>query len=287
MLHTRRGFTLIELLVVVSVIAILIALLLPAVQQAREGARRMQCRNNLSQLALALHNYHAAHLVLPPGCVNETGPVQAGTATDNHFGWIVQILPQLDEMNRWRQFDFARTSYQQPSLAILTAPRVLACPSNWVGGSCYAGCHHDAPAPIDSDNNGVLFLNSSIRLRDISDGKGNTLLVGEMLPSVMGGSWIQGTESTLRYAGTSLNALDSNDMSAYFQAIQAIQSEGEPDPESSSVAASFPMTFGSVHADGTHFALADGAVRFVSSQIDTTVLRRLANRRDGEIVGKY
>src|SRR3954454_1772275 len=111
---------------VVAIIGILIALLLPAVQQAREGARRMQCRNNLCQLALALHNYHAAHRVLPPGCVNETGPVMAGVTTDNHFGWIAQILPQLDEANLWRQFDFRLTSYQQATISRL-APSVLVC----------------------------------------------------------------------------------------------------------------------------------------------------------------
>jgi prepilin-type N-terminal cleavage/methylation domain-containing protein len=286
MLHTRRGFTLIELLVVVAVIAVLIALLLPAVQQAREGARRMQCRNNLCQLALALHNYHDAHRVLPPGSVNETGPVQAGTVTDNHFGWIAQILPQLDEVNRWRQFDFTLTSYQQPATGGLSAPPVLHCPSNPSGGHCYAGCHHDAAAPIDIDNNGVLFLNSSIRLRDIADGKAYTLVVGEILPGVFGGSWFQGTEATLRYCGTSLDVLDSSDMTSYFQAVRELEGqEGETAP--GTIAANFPMTFGSIHADGTHFALADGAVRFVSARVDQSILRRLGNRRDGEIVGMF
>jgi prepilin-type N-terminal cleavage/methylation domain-containing protein len=276
----RRGFTLLELLVVVAIIAILIALLLPAVQQAREGARRMMCRNNLGQLALALHNYHAGHRVLPPGSVNETGPVKVGVQTDNHFGWIAQILPELDEVNIWNQIDFSKTSYQQTSGG-LKMPDVLQCPSR-PGGCSYAGCYNDSAAPIDVDNNGVLFLNSSVRLRDITDGRSHTLLVGEVASAV--GGWYQGTESTLRYTG---EAMDDWRATGGANGVYA----GMPDPNTrvdpSKPTAVLPMQFGSPHAEGTHMALADGAVRFVSTKIDRQILRCLGNRHDGEVVGEF
>jgi prepilin-type N-terminal cleavage/methylation domain-containing protein len=92
----RPGFTLIELLVVIAIIAILIALLLPAVQQAREAARRCQCRNNVAQLGLALHNYELSYSGFPPGTVNPTGPIE-NKAEGYHVGWAVQLLPYLDQ----------------------------------------------------------------------------------------------------------------------------------------------------------------------------------------------
>src|SRR5829696_3130788 len=94
----REGFTLIELLVVIAIIGVLIALLLPAVQAAREAARRSQCVNNLMQLGLALHNYESAHEVLPPGVVNPTGPIQ-NTPHGYHFSWLTQILPYIEQTN--------------------------------------------------------------------------------------------------------------------------------------------------------------------------------------------
>ncbi|MEO1980666.1 MAG: DUF1559 domain-containing protein, partial [Fuerstiella sp.] len=89
--YTSRGFTLIEMLVVITIIAILVALLLPAVQQAREAARRTQCKNNLVQLSIALHNYQSSFNCLPPGVVNETGPIQ-NVEEGYHMSWLVQTL---------------------------------------------------------------------------------------------------------------------------------------------------------------------------------------------------
>ncbi len=98
MIRRRGGFTMIELATVVAIIAVLIALLLPAVQSAREQARRTQCINNLIQIGVALWNYESTHEVLPPGVVNPTGPVD-DRATGYHFGWITQILPYLEQRN--------------------------------------------------------------------------------------------------------------------------------------------------------------------------------------------
>jgi prepilin-type N-terminal cleavage/methylation domain-containing protein/prepilin-type processing-associated H-X9-DG protein len=302
----RHGFTLLELMVVILIIVILIALLLPAVQQAREAARRMQCTNNLNQLALAMHNYAAAHRVLPPGSVNETGPVTTrsfglsrndapdsadetdlaatGVLTDNHFGWTVQILPQLDEVKVWRQFDFSKTSYQQSVTPLL--PRNFHCTSNPTASTamCYAGSYHDSAVPIDVNNNGVLFLNSSVRLKDITDGQAYTLLLGEHLPSSALSAWYQGSESTLRYLGADgieqWNSTSSK-ISSYYERTDpqaAQQAAAQPIP---------PQKFGSIHSGGANIALADGSVRFLSVSVDAAVLRRLGNRHDGEVVGTY
>src|ERR1700693_4880192 len=106
MKRLRPAFTLIELLVVIAIIAILVALLLPAVQQAREAARRTQCKNNLVQIGLALLNYEMAHECLPSGSVDPNRPIR-NEAKGYHMSWMVQLLPYLDQSNTFQHFDFS------------------------------------------------------------------------------------------------------------------------------------------------------------------------------------
>src|SRR5437763_15985646 len=102
----RHGFTLLEMLVVTAVIGVIISLLLPAVQQAREGARRLSCRNNLMQIGLALRNYESAHGCLPPGSVDPHRPIKS-EEKGYHVGWVVQILPHLEQFSIFNAFDFS------------------------------------------------------------------------------------------------------------------------------------------------------------------------------------
>jgi len=283
-IRRRRAFTLIELLVVIAIIAILIGLLLPAVQQAREAARRAQCKNNLVQLGLALQNYHAAHRVLPPGCVNETGPI-VDNGQGYHIGWLAQVLPYLDERNMYQQFDFKLSAYQQqiPSVSL----PVLKCSSRATSGGCdYAGCHHDVEAPIDVDNNGVLFLNSSVRLRDITDGRAHTIFVGEA-DVASTAAWWAGTSASLRNAGAPIGGFDNG--AAYANQIRQLSETERPANEVPAVPAAQQVVggFGGPHSGGALFVFGDGSVALISGQVDVAVFRHLANRHDGQVVGEF
>jgi prepilin-type N-terminal cleavage/methylation domain-containing protein len=293
----RRGFTLIELLVVIAIIAVLIALLLPAVQQAREAARRSQCKNNLMQLGLALQNYEMAHEVLPSGVVNPTGPIQSDT-NGYHFGWIVQILPYFEQRNIYNKFDFSVNLYDAKNdaprdvdLAVLFCPssiastRIPGAAGKTFSATTYAGCHHDAEAPIAADNHGVLFLNSSIRYEDVTDGSSNTVYIGEksyfgasLLPGTTDLGWASGTRATLRNTGVAINAGNANSPFNPYAAPSA----PPPVPLPTDVGG-----FGSVHSGGAHFCLGDGSVRFISQNINAKVYANLANRADGELPGAF
>lgn len=317
MIRRRHGFTLVELLVVIAIIGILIALLLPAVQAAREAARRSQCQNQLRQVSLALHGYENAFELFPEGTTNPTGPIN-NLPQGDHKSWIARILPYLGEQVRYRNLDWSVGAYhknndpvRQTNISLLFCP---SSPSNQYPGSCYAGVHHDQEAPIDTTNNGILFLNSRLQFRDLVDGAAYTLAIGEKLlePQTDLG-WLSGTPATLRNLGPLINAnlggannqrwnSDSrwylaDDVAGFGFGEPAAQAEtnNEQADEDRPLDpwhavggdATNPLVvggFGSDHPGGAQFAIADGSTRFLHEGTDPELLQQLANRQDGAMI---
>jgi len=280
----RSGFTLIELLVVIAIIAVLVALLLPAVQQAREAARRTQCKNNLAQIALASINYEMAHGVLPPGCVNETGPITSVPA-GNHLSWTYRLMPYLDQGSLFNMVNPAAGAYAQDPVITDARISTLLCPSDpgWPQGggpslSSYAGCHAGTETPIHDSNDGTFILNTAISYRGIPDGASNTIFHGEKTLTGADISWLSGTRSTLRNTGHLPNRFPN------LRPATSLR-PGELPPELAN-----PLTvggFGSHHTGGCNLAMGDGAVRFVSENINEILFSNLGSRNDGKFTGEF
>lgn len=318
---SRHGFTLIELLVVIAIIAVLIALLLPAVQQAREAARRSQCKNNLKQVGLALHNYHEAQGVFPYATAN-TGQcfTASGDLVTNHTGWLM-LLPYIDQAPLYNQFNFnmatgirntgggtllgGATSPANTNLALSTnVLKALLCPSDngsptYPGADVNYGCGVANSARTSygfsvSEGNGCtrwmnegittksLFgLNSRSNIRDVTDGTSNTVAVVETTLEVDDGRTESWACSSHVGMGINLNAARgiNNFRCCSWRSPANAQYQygrngewGEP---------------GSLHTGGIHVLMADGAVRFISENIDTTTRTYLAKISDGNPVGDF
>jgi prepilin-type N-terminal cleavage/methylation domain-containing protein len=294
--HRRRGFTLIELLVVIAIIAILIALLLPAVQQARAAARRTANRNNLKQIGLALHNYHDAHGVFPPGWIGVTQGA-AHAVGPSGFGWGAFILPQLEKKPLSDQLDFSQSILAPANaLALNTVLPVFRNPNDpsddfWTINSESSGtalvrlpsanyignfgsteledCEGLAPG-MTCQGNGMFHHNSKIRFRDVKDGTSNTYHVGERktrtdVAPEWHSTWVgvvpDGQETFARILGSADHT--PNYVGAHLD------------------------DFSSYHAGGVFFLFVDGRVRFVSENINLTVHQALATRGRGEAVGEF
>ncbi|MCY2965290.1 MAG: DUF1559 domain-containing protein [Planctomycetota bacterium] len=265
----KAGFSLIEIIVVVCVLSILITILLPGIQQMREAARRHECQNKLRQIGLAIWHYEGNCRVFPPGAVDTQGPVlnQPGV---NAIGWTVQILPQLGHRALFRDFDCEAGAAAWKNR--FDVPHDYTCPSNPYiadqvpgGGGHYAAVYHDVEAPIDVDNLGVMFLNSSIRPRDIDDGTANTLLVGETHGELLF-PWGSGSAQTLR--NTSL-PFDTGPFTR--NATVPVKPENP----------AFVGGFGSFHTGVVQFVFVDGSVKALSTEITPKIYRQLGHRADG------
>jgi prepilin-type N-terminal cleavage/methylation domain-containing protein/prepilin-type processing-associated H-X9-DG protein len=220
-----NGFTLVELLVVIAIIGVLVALLLPAVQMARESARRSQCLNNLRQLGLAVHNFESAHKQLPVGSESKAVPT-APTFPYNFYRWSVlaHLTPYLEQSNVYNALDLTVPLYAPPSFAIapqnLTPVKTMVplflCPSDLkkavadgFGPTNYAGCAGSGiggGSPFDAD--GSFFVRSVVRLAEVTDGASNTAFMSE---SILGtgpestsdsGFVTQSPQTVYRYTGS-------------------------------------------------------------------------------------
>ncbi len=306
-LRTCLAFTLIEMLVCLAIIAVLISLLLPAVQMTREGARRTSCKNNLFQIGVGLHNYHDMHRTFPPGYVSAVGP--AGQDLGPGWGWAAMLMPFIEQRVIWREIPFEHPCHSAPTLTVTTQRiETFLCPSDWrptLGSGYVANFGLSSSSQRPDQGEGVFFRNSRIRLRDIDDGP-MTFLVGER-SGVNGGADWAGIFSELTFARKEPEPKQVHITSERFrvlghtgplqgiQAPPAVESKAqrgsagtELNPRSTvhsmGVQSSCPEDFSGPHVGGSHFLLVDGSVRFVSFQVDPTVYAALATRAGGELV---
>jgi prepilin-type N-terminal cleavage/methylation domain-containing protein/prepilin-type processing-associated H-X9-DG protein len=295
----RRAFTLIELLVVIAIIAILIALLLPAVQQAREAARRTQCKNNLKQVGLALHNYHDVAKAFPPGHLHRgtwDGSVEPANAAGNGgtgFAWSAMILPYLDGAPLYNQFNFnvpiansaVPASVTNATLAQSMAPWAL-CPSDIapkqqnVGTSgqpgfianqavtsykATAGSYDGNPAGYPHNDqmrrNGIVHRDSRITIGNYKDGTSNSIAIGEVAWSF--------TQTPRLYGNTGPAQGFAQTQSTRYMAVGEYRMNPPPTEVQTP---NRDESFGSIHEGGAHFLLVDGSVRFISENIHHTAL---------------
>jgi prepilin-type N-terminal cleavage/methylation domain-containing protein len=344
----NQGFTLIELLVVIAIIAILIALLLPAVQQAREAARRTQCKNNLKQIGLALHNYHDAYNVFPPGALavyfnpvtngskRADGSTPAGGSAvapsdkpvkkqdvAGSWAWSAYILPQLEQTALYQglgpngnNFPLAPNSFTRTTLPVFKCPTestgdimtAYAMGGDGAGNghatSSYpavagSGSNADYNNTTASNTRGMFYYNSSTRIRDVLDGTSNTMMVVERFwdgkdseerrgcvwvgrsPYSKSGSLEAGNKysTIVRVENTPdwlINGLNNNSAASMHSGVGLVTSGGSGD--------SGLIQRGGV---GINLLMADGSVRFCSSNMDGATWQLLGQMQDGLAVGEF
>ena len=315
--RSRRAFTLIELLVVIAIIAVLIALLLPAVQQAREAARRTQCKNNLKQLGLALHNYHDNFKGFPMG---KNSP---------SISMHPRILPFIDQAPLYNTIDFnVSATHANNAAALATNITAFRCPSDpdklplLAGGrnnyytNTGTGILNDLPSTVVGNGNyglpmpnGVFYSKSFTRMGHISDGTSNTAMMSERRLGDGSNGLITPETDTFQpgtYPNTTTDARDQcRAANITTVATQGKSNGGVPwlSPDHTTTyyyhtlgpndrSCMYPpgriaTTANSMHTGGVHLLLCDGSVRFVSSSVDINTWQAIGTREGGELNGDY
>jgi prepilin-type N-terminal cleavage/methylation domain-containing protein/prepilin-type processing-associated H-X9-DG protein len=308
---SRGGFTLVELLVVIAIIAVLIGLLLPAVQRVREAALRTQCQNNLKQIGLALHNYHGVSQRFPPG-YRASGPHSDGaTDTAPGWGWAAFILPHLEQDDVYRQLNLNQPVQASPAITNLV--KAYLCPSDILPDAAFAVpdalgdtlclaaptsyaacCGSDASGTTDAAGLGVFYRNSEVRMTDIADGTSNTILVGERAWSNANGVWAGAIPGGVIVRGA-FNPCQPVVPGASFPAATLVLAHAHLNNALADPDGSAGMDdFGSRHFGGSNFVFADGSVHFLRSistdnpdgsyTADGLIFQALGTRASGEVV---
>jgi prepilin-type N-terminal cleavage/methylation domain-containing protein/prepilin-type processing-associated H-X9-DG protein len=307
----KTAFTLVELLVVIAIIGVLVALLLPAVQAAREAARRSQCSNNLKQMALAMLNYEDTYKCLPPGrtgCDGATGNQCTGFTTGaGTLGWsaFVSTLPFLEQSALFNKIDNAPVPWgvtagwdNVANMEVVSArPKFIVCPSEIakplldgqpsagkkaaIGTYGLVGGKEGPPNGnnIKHTNNGVFVYRLCFRLADITDGTSSQFIIGE-------------TKSSDGYVKGVANATVPNmwTTGSRFLTLRTTNNPLNTHPTSGNLDNTAQPTnaaFGSLHPGGAQFAFVDGHVSLITNQINFVTYQRLSMRADGEVVGDY
>ncbi len=299
-MRRRPGFTLIELLVVIAIIAILVGLMLPAVQKAREAAARTKCTNNLKQIGLALQNYHDSMNGFPAG-------YQTDVAADNSdlgpgWGWAAYLLDYVEQKNLKQQirFDLQISDPANAAVRIMPVP-IYLCPSDPrvsgtfvvvdaggnpicpVAHSSYVGMNGVLGVSDDAfDNNGAFIRNKNMRIADITDGLSTTLFVGERGTMMSNVTWTgavtNGVVPDLKYS-------DQTDQMANAELAPAlVLAHGSRDHLPNN-----PLVFdadatSSYHILGVNFLFGDGSVRIINDSINGQVYEALLTRAGGEAI---
>lgn len=313
--NSRRGFTLVELLVVIAIIGILVALLLPAIQAAREAARRSSCSNNLKQMGLALHGYHDSHKAFPSGVA--TGTVGGG---EQGFGWAVALLPYMEEHSLydlihpdWKprvfQITFNATGKIVPGGDRVV--QVFRCPSSemeafptddpaddrlppWAEGyatSDYKGCNGSDTGDTlaaGSDTIGIFCTQKELKdvakriklgIKDVTDGLNQTLAFGESAyyqePEIE--KWPYWIGGVMEDESVLFKTNEDNPIGCE---ISPKAVDGFATAKSDECAFSW-------HSGGAFFGFADGSVHFLQESIDLNTYRNLGNIADGNVVSDY
>ncbi len=298
---TRSGFTLIELLVVIAIIGVLIALLLPAVQAAREAARRAQCINNLKQIGIALHTYHDEVNCFPMSYVAFGSFVDGATDTAPGWGWQSMILASMEQSSLFHAANFSLavsapanttviasdiSNYICPSDPVQPGPFVVSDASGRpvanMSPTSYAACVGndlaDSTTGLNNNGlgNGVFYRNSRVRLADITDGSSQTIMSAERAWTITSGPWAGVATNGVCRRGPSNPCPTTGAL--YYAAATLVQAHGnvlntDTDPDGGI------DDFSSRHPMGANALFADGSVHFLKS-----VLRNSGKRSDGSTI---